>query len=137
MLLLRTQNLDPYDFFHHPDVVCLAVDHTLQILQAIPDVLHLTVVEICRVGCALLNKEPGANVDEHMRRGGKTARDVERGCEWDEERLVGGARVDALRYRIDAVAELRLRRSEGLEGGSQVFQLAVKLRLQFLELWDW
>jgi hypothetical protein len=24
-----------------------------------------------------------------------------------------------------------------LEGGSQVFQLAVKLRLQFLELWDW
>lgn len=50
-----------------------------------------------------------------MRGRGEAARYVEGGREGYKERFVGGARINTLRYRIDAVTELGLRRAEGLE----------------------
>jgi len=74
--LLCAQDLDAYNFFHHPDIVCLSIDYPLEVLQAISQVLHFPVVEISRIVSTLLNKEASADVDEHVCGRGEATRHV-------------------------------------------------------------
>jgi hypothetical protein len=107
-LFLGIQYLDTYHLLYHPDVVGLAVDDLLQILQAVPQILDLAIVEVCRILCALFDEEASANVDENVRGGREATGDVERRRERYEKRLVRCVRADTLRDGFYTVAKFRL-----------------------------
>lgn len=64
--LLLSEYLLLQHFFHHPEVITLAVDDVLQLLNILAEFIHLVIVELLRFGCRLLDEEAGAHVNEHM-----------------------------------------------------------------------
>lgn len=77
--LLATQHLNPDNLLNHPHILRLLINHTLQILQTIPQILNLPVIKVCRVLCILLHKITRPNVNDYVFGIGKFSGDVERG----------------------------------------------------------
>jgi hypothetical protein len=105
---LGIQDLDTYHLLYHPDIVGLAVDDLLQILQAVTQILDLAIVEICRILCTLFDEKASADVDENVRGGREATGDVERRRERYEKRLVRCVRTDTLRDGFYTVAKFGL-----------------------------
>lgn len=86
--LLLDQHLLPENLLNHPQIVRLAVDDILQLLDVLAELLDLGVVEGGSGVGGLLDVEAGADVDEHVAGAGELAGDVEGGGQGDEEGFV-------------------------------------------------
>lgn len=77
--LLLDEHLLPEDLLDHPQVVRLAVDDILQLLDVLAELLDFCVVESGSGVGGLLDVEARADVDEHVAGAGELAGDVEGG----------------------------------------------------------
>jgi hypothetical protein len=62
-LTLLVHDLDPHDLLDHPNIPCLALHHTFQVLQAVAQILDLALIEVLRIRNFLLHEESCSNVD--------------------------------------------------------------------------
>lgn len=88
LLLLLRQHLLPQHLLDGPQIIRLAVDDILQLLDVLGELVDLGGVELLRVVRRLLHVEARADVDEHVAGAGQLARDVEGGGQGDEEGFV-------------------------------------------------
>lgn len=75
-------------FFNNAQVVRLALEDGLEVLDVGVERLDLVFVEVCRGFCVLLDIEAGADVDDNSVRVGELALDVEGVCEGHEDVLL-------------------------------------------------
>lgn len=88
LTLLLDQHLLSEHLLNHPQVVRLAVDHILQLLDVARKLLNLAVVECERVLGGLLHVEASSDINEYVASACEFARDVERGGQRDEQSFV-------------------------------------------------
>lgn len=77
--MLLDQHLLPEDLLDHPQIVRLAVDDILQLLDVLAELFDFRVVESDSGVGGLLDVEARADVDEHVAGAGELAGDVEGG----------------------------------------------------------
>lgn len=82
--LLRAHHLQPKYLFYYASIICFLIDHLFQILQAVPEILDLSVVEIRGICRVLLYIVSGADIDEDVRGARQAPGNVERGSQRDE-----------------------------------------------------
>lgn len=117
LLRLLLADLCPQHILNHAQIVALALQHALELLEALAQLLDLALVELLAVARRLLNVEAGADVDDDVLVAGQLAGHVEGRGEGDEQRRVGLQRGYACVDGADAVCEFRLRGAQRLVRG--------------------
>ena len=70
LTLLLQQHLLPQHLLDHPQVVRLAINNILQLLDVTRKLLDLSIVEGDSIVCGLLDVEARADIDKNMVRAG-------------------------------------------------------------------
>lgn len=133
-LPLLGHNLRPQHLLDDPQILLLPAHDLLDLAQVHVQLGDLALVEAPRVLDLFLDVEAGADVDEHARRAGQLAGDVQRCGERDEDLGSFLPRRHPLLYAPYAVPEARLRLPQPLVRLREVLELLRQARLQLREL---